>query len=148
MYMAFISAVDNAESDVLLMNPYFVPHPELRRALIEAARRGVAVKLVLPSRSDSWLAYHAGRSFYGDLLDAGVKIFARKDRMLHAQTATVDGLWSTVESTNLDWRSLLYNDELNVVVLGADFANQINEAFQWDLAQSDEITPHDWRNLP
>jgi len=148
MYMAFISAVDNAESEVLVMNPYFVPHPELRRALVEAARRGVAVKLVLPSRSDSWLAYHAGRSFYGDLLDAGVKIFERKDRMLHAKTATVDGVWSTVGSTNLDWRSLLYNDELNVVVLGADFANQMNEVFQRDLAQSDEITAQEWRDRP
>ncbi len=146
MYMAFISAVDNAESEVLVMNPYFVPHPELRRALIEAATRGVEVKLVLPSRSDSWLAYHAGRSFYGDLLDAGVKIFERKDRMLHAKTATVDGVWSTVGSSNLDWRSLLYNDELNVVVLGTEFAKQMNEVFRRDLAESDEITRQQWRD--
>jgi cardiolipin synthase len=148
MYVAFIYAVDNAESEVLIMNPYFVPHAELRRALGDAARRGVAVTLVLPSRSDSWLAYHAGRSYYGDLLEAGVKIFERKDRMLHAKTATVDGVWSTVGSTNLDWRSLLYNDEINAVVIGPEFAAQMNGVFRKDLAQSEEITREKWVERP
>ena len=144
MYVAFIHAVDTAESEILIMNPYFVPHEELRRALRDAARRGVAVKLVLPSRSDSWLAYHAGRSYYGDLLEAGVKIFERKDRMLHAKTATVDGVWSTVGSTNLDWRSLLYNDEINAVIIGPEFAAQMNGVFRKDLAESEEITREKW----
>jgi cardiolipin synthase len=144
MYVAFISAIENAEKEVLITNAYFVPHEELRRALAAAARRGVDVKIVLPSRSDSWLAYHAGRSFYEELLEAGVKIFERKDRMLHTKTATVDGVWSTVGSTNLDWRSLLYNDELNAVVLGPDFAEQMNAAFRGDLAESEEITREKW----
>jgi cardiolipin synthase A/B len=144
MYMALLSAVENAEKEVLIMNPYFVPHEDLRSALVEAARRGVDVKLILPSRSDSWLAYHAGRSFYEGLLEAGVKIYERKDRMMHTKTATVDGVWTTVGSTNLDWRSLLYNDEINVVVLGADFADQMNAVFRGDLAASEEITREKW----
>jgi cardiolipin synthase A/B len=148
MYVAFIHAVDTAESEILIMNPYFVPHQELRRALRDAARRGVDVKLVLPSRSDSWLAYHAGRSYYADLLDAGVKIFERKDRMLHAKTATVDGVWSTVGSTNLDWRSLLYNDEINAVILGPEFAAQMNVVYRKDLAESEQITREKWVDRP
>src|SRR6185436_8192864 len=135
-----ISAIDSAEKEVLIMNPYFVPHEELRRALREAAQRGVAVTLILPGHSDSWLAYYAGRSYYDDLLKAGVRIHERKNRILHAKSATVDGVWATVGSTNLDWRSLLYNDEINVVVLGAEFAGQLNAALRQDLANSDEIT--------
>jgi cardiolipin synthase len=148
MYVAFISAIENAEKEVLITNPYFVPHEELRRALVDAARRGVDVKLILPSRSDSWLAYHAGRSFYEGLLEGGVKIYERKDRMLHTKTATVDGVWSTIGSTNLDWRSLLYNDEVNAVVLGPDFAAQMNAAFGRDLAESEEITREKWHSRP
>ena len=148
MYVAFVSAVENAEKEILIMNPYFVPHESLRRSLSEAAKRGVDVRLILPSHSDSPFAYHAGHSFYGGLLESGVKIYERKDRMLHAKTAVIDGVWSTVGSTNLDWRSLLYNDEVNAVVLGPEFAAQMGAVFRRDLAESDEITLEKWRNRP
>ena len=146
VYAAFVSAIDSAEKEVRIMNPYFVPHEELRRALREAAQRGVEVTLILPGHSDSWLAYYAGRSYYGELLQAGVHIYERKNRILHAKSATVDGVWSTVGSTNLDWRSLLYNDEINVVVLGADFAGQLNGVLAGDLANSGEITREAWEH--
>ena len=148
MYIAFVSAVENAEKEILIMNPYFVPHESLRRSLSAAAKRGVDVRLILPSHSDSPFAYHAGHSFYGGLLEAGVKIYERKDRMLHAKTAVIDGVWSTVGSTNLDWRSLLYNDEVNAVVLGPEFASQMAAVFRADLTQSEEITLQGWRNRP
>jgi cardiolipin synthase A/B len=148
VYAAFLSAVDNAEKEVRIMNPYFVPHEELRRALREAAKRGVEVTLILPGHSDSWLAYYAGRSYYGDLLEAGVRIYERRNRVLHAKSATVDGVWATVGSSNLDWRSLLYNDEINVVVLGPDFAGGLNAVLQGDLAASDEITREAWAHRP
>ena len=106
------------------------------------------MRLILPSHSDSPFAYHAGHSFYGGLLEAGVKIYERKDRMLHAKTAVIDGVWSTVGSTNLDWRSLLYNDEVNAVVLGPEFASQMAAVFRSDLTQSEEITLQGWRNRP
>jgi cardiolipin synthase len=130
------------------MNPYFVPHEELRRALRDAAKRGVEVTLILPGHSDSWLTYYAGRAYYEDLLEAGVKIYERRNRILHAKSATVDGVWSTVGSSNLDWRSLLYNDEINVVVLGSEFAGQLNEVFRGDVAVSDLITPQAWASRP
>jgi len=144
VYLTVISAIDSAETDVKVTMAYFVPHEELLRALKEAAGRGVDVKLVLPSRTDSWLVFQAGRSYYEDLLEAGVKIYERKTRLLHAKTATIDGVWSTVGSTNLDWRSLVDNEELNAVVLGPEFAAQMNAEFEKDLANSNAITREQW----
>lgn len=148
LYVALISAIDHADSEVRIINAYFVPHPHLREALQRAARRGVDVRLVLPGRSDVPLVYYAGRSYYTELLEAGVKIFERKSRVLHAKSATVDKVWSTVGSTNLDWRSLLYNEELNAVVLGADFAAAANAVFDKDLANSEAITMEAWNARP
>ena len=147
-YMTLISAIECAETEIRITNAYFVPHQELLKALKDAAKRGVDVKLILPSRTDSWLVFHAGRSYYEELLEAGVKIFERKRRLLHAKTAVIDGVWSTVGSTNLDWRSLLHNDELNAVILGTEFAAQMNAIFEKDLANSGEITLADWHNRP
>jgi cardiolipin synthase len=147
-YVALISAVQSAEKSVAIMNAYFVPHPELLGALEGAARRGVEVTMILPSRSDNPLVYHAGRSYYEELLAAGVKIYERKTRLLHAKSATVDGVWSTVGSTNLDWRSLIYNDELDAVVLGPRFAAQVQAVFAKDLAESEEVTLQSWRHRP
>ena len=146
LYVALISAIDNAETEVRITNAYFVPARELRDALEAAARRGVDVRLVLPSRSDSWLVTQAARSYYDELLAAGVKIYEREGRILHAKTASIDGVWSTVGSTNLDWISLLHNDELNAVVLGPGFAAAMDRAFADDVAYSRAITLAQWRD--
>lgn len=150
LYVGIISAIENAETEVRIMNAYFVPHDLLLAALESAARRGVEVKLILPSMSDSALTLHATRSYYSELLEAGVKIYERKNRPLHAKTATIDGVWSTVGSTNLDWRSLVHNDELNIVVLSPVFAAAMNRDFDDDIANSRRITPEAWarRSLP
>lgn len=148
LYVTLISAIESAERRVRIAMAYFVPHEELLAVLKGAAARGVEVELLLPSRTDHWLVFHAGRSYYGELLEAGVKIHERRSRLLHAKTATVDGVWSTVGSTNLDWRSLLYNDELNAVVLGTEFAAALEASFERDLAQSHAITPLEWSRRP
>ena len=144
MYVDLISAIDNAERSVTITMAYFVPHDALLESLQAAARRGVAVRILLPSRTDNWLVLHAGRAYYEDLLEAGVKLFERENRLLHAKTATIDGVWSTVGSTNLDWRSLAYNEELNAVVLGTDFAAELEQDFAGDLRHSKEITREAW----
>jgi cardiolipin synthase len=146
LYVALISAIENAEMRVRITNAYFVPAKELREALENAARRGVDVRLVLPSRSDSWLVTQAARSYYDELLASGVKIYEREGRILHAKTASIDGVWSTVGSTNLDWISLLHNDELNAVVLGPDFAAAMERAFDDDVSHSSEVTLARWRD--
>ncbi|HEX7436932.1 MAG TPA: phospholipase D-like domain-containing protein, partial [Caldimonas sp.] len=102
IYATFISAINSAQSEILLTNAYFVPDPQLVDALIAAVARGVDVKMVLPSATDSWLVFHAGRAHYERLLRGGVKLYERRDVLLHSKTALIDGVWSTVGSTNLD----------------------------------------------
>jgi len=143
-YATLLSAIGSAETSVYLTNAYFVPDPQLLAALKDAAQRGVDVKIILPSHSDSWLVFHVGRSFYEELLSAGVKIYERRDALLHAKTALIDGVWSTVGSTNLDWRSFLHNDEVNAVILGQEFGVQMQAMFEKDLASSNPITLEQW----
>jgi cardiolipin synthase len=145
IYATLLSAIGSAETSVNLTNAYFAPDPQLLEALESAAGRGVAVSLILPSRTDSWLAFHAGRRYYDRLLRAGVKIYQRRGVILHSKTALIDGVWATVGSTNLDWRSFLHNHELNAVVLGSEFGNQVQTMFDKDLAASDAITLERWR---
>ena len=145
IYATFISAINSAETEVLLTNAYFAPDPQLRTALKDAVRRGVDVKLILPGATDSALIFHVGRSYYDELLSAGVKIYERREVLLHSKTAMVDGVWSTIGSTNLDWRSFLHNQEVNAVVLGTGFGAQMRAAFERDLAASQPIVLARWR---
>ncbi len=148
IYVTLISAINSAESEILITNAYFVPDPQLERALIGAAKRGVDVKLLVPSTTDSSLVFHAGRAHYETLLEGGVKLYERRAALLHAKTAVIDGVWSTVGSTNLDWRSFLHNQELSAVILGTDFGAKMREAFERDLAVSDQVTLESWRKRP
>ena len=148
IYATLLSAIGSAETSVHITNAYFAPDPQLLAALEAAAARGVDVKLILPSQTDSWLVFHAGRGYYAQLLRAGVKIYERRGAILHSKTALVDGVWATVGSTNLDWRSFLHNHELNAVVLGAEFGKQVQAMFEQDLAASDAITLEQWERRP
>ncbi|MFO7541933.1 MAG: cardiolipin synthase [Thiobacillus sp.] len=144
IYLTLLSAIEHAEQQVHLTNAYFAPDPQLLKALTDAAQRGVDVKLVLPSHTDSWAVFHAGRSHYSKLLRAGVKIHERRGAVMHSKTASIDGVWSTIGSTNLDWRSFLHNDEINASILGRDFARQMDAMFARDLAASDAIDLARW----
>jgi cardiolipin synthase len=148
IYVTLLSAINSAEISVYLTNAYFVPDPQLLEALKGAAGRGVEVKLILPSQTDFWAVFHAGRSYYTELLEAGVVIYERHEVLLHSKTALVDGVWSSVGSTNLDWRSFLHNEELNAVVLGTKFSEQMMAAFEKDLAASERITAEAWSRRP
>jgi len=144
IYATLISAIGSAETTVLLTNAYFVPDPQLLAALKDAVQRGVDVRIILPGNTDSWLVFHAGRSYYAELLGAGVKIYERHDALLHSKTALIDGVWSTIGSTNLDWRSFLHNEEVNAVILGQEFGAQMQSMFEMDLASSSPITLEQW----
>ena len=148
MYLTLISAIGNAEKQVYLTNAYFVPDPQLLKALTDAAGRGADVRLILPSQSDSEVAFHAGRSHYSTLLQGGVKIYERGGALLHSKTAVIDGVWSTVGSTNLDWRSFLDNDEINAVILGQEFGQKMQAMFAADLEASLAISAEDWERRP
>lgn len=144
-YAALMSAIDHAGQRAWLTYGYFVPDARTIESLQGAARRGVEVKLLLPGFSDFWAPLYAGRSHYTALLESGVRIFERHDALLHAKTAVVDGVWATVGSTNLDWRSLVHNYEADVIVLGDEFGAEMEQLYERDLARSREITLDSWR---
>ena len=146
VYLALLSAIQESRQSVYVTMAYFVPDEEILEALEAAARRGVDVKLILPGFSDSWVVFHAGRSCYGDLLSAGVQIYELRGALLHAKTAVVDDVWSTVGSTNLDWRSFLYNDELNTTVLGQEFARATSAMFEADLRDATRVELERWQD--
>jgi cardiolipin synthase len=146
IYLTLLSAINHAEVRVHLTIAYFAPDPQLLKALIDAAQRGVDVKLMLPSYSDSWPIFNLGRSYYSPLLRGGVRIYERRGGVMHAKTACIDGVWSSIGSTNMDWRSFLHNDEMNAVVVGREFAAQMETMFVDDISQANLITLADWRH--
>jgi cardiolipin synthase len=147
-YVTYVAAIENAKYWIDLTTAYFVPDHQLIKAITDAAKRGVEVRIVVPSASDSTLALYAGRFHYGDLLESGVRVYERRTRMIHAKTVVIDGVWSTVGSTNMDLWSFLRNDEINVVVIDTDFANELEKLFGEDLTRSNGITPEEWSKRP
>jgi cardiolipin synthase A/B len=143
-YIALLSAIRNAEQRIWISAAYFVPTHEELDDLRDAARRGVDVRLLLPSHSDSAKALAAGRSHYADLLEAGVKIFEARDVILHAKSVAVDGVWSTIGSSNFDRRSVLFNDEVDAIVLGGTTGARMEAIFEDDFQQADRIDAKAW----
>ena len=143
-YTALLRAIAAARRSVQLTMAYFAPGPDLIQALCDAARRGVSVALVLPGRSDVKLVQHAARSRYAQLLHAGVQIHEMSQSVMHAKTAVIDGVFSSVGSSNLDWRSIVGNNEIDVIVLGDDFGQQMQALFARDMAVSRPIDAGSW----
>lgn len=131
---AYLDAIAAAEGDVLIANAYFLPGVAFRRALIEAARRGVQVTLLLQARVEYVLMRHASRVFYQQLLDAGVRIFEYHQSFMHAKVAVIDGEWATVGSSNIDPLSLLLAREANVIVHDASFAGELRASLERAMA--------------
>ncbi|MBV8451820.1 MAG: cardiolipin synthase [Deltaproteobacteria bacterium] len=145
IYIDLISAVINSDTNVYITDAYFTPDYQMRRALKDAARRGVDVRLLLPSQSDEPFIVSAQRSHYHGLLKAGVKIYEWSGKMLHAKTATIDGVWSTVGTSNLDWWSITRDNEVNAVILGHHFSDEMNLMFKNDLEDSKNIELARWK---
>ncbi len=145
IYVTLMSAIRNAETNIYITDAYFAPGAQMLEALEAAARRGVDVRLLVPGRINEPLIGSAARSDFSELLDAGVKIYLWQGKMLHAKTATIDGVWSTVGSSNLDWWSIARNDEINTVILSMRFGRQMNATFMSDLENSQQITSDAWR---
>jgi cardiolipin synthase len=144
-YSILISAVSAARRSVLLTMASFAPGHDMVEALAEAARRGVDVQIVLPGRSDVALVQLAARSYYERLLQAGVQIHEMQHAVMHAKTFVVDGVLSSVGSSNLDWRSIVGNNEMDLHVLGQDFGADMEALFQHDVSVSTRIDPAQWQ---
>jgi cardiolipin synthase A/B len=147
-YIMYVAAILQAQRSVHLTNAYFVPDHQTMAALTNTSERGVDVEMILPGLSDSPLSLSAGRSHYEDLLEAKVKIYERSDRILHSKTAVIDGVWSTVGSTNFDSWSFLRNNEINAIIIGVDFADQMERLFKKDIEESKPINREEWSQRP
>lgn len=147
-FVMYVSAITFAQHAIYLTHAYFVPDRQIVEALCAAAERGVDVKIILPGITDSQVALHAQRYHYAPLLKAGVKVYEHGTSLLHAKTAVIDGVWSTVGSTNMDSLSMLHNDEVNAVILSAEFAKEMERMFAGDLANSTQIHWDQWQKRP
>lgn len=147
-YVTMLSAIRNAEKSIWITNSYFAPPKDLKRDLMEAAARGVDVRLLVPNKIDVKPLLAIQRSHYGDLLKAGIKIYENPKVILHAKSAVIDGVWTVIGSSNLDHRSVLYNDEVDVVVLGTQTGKEIEQMFEADVRKSRQISLEEWQKRP
>jgi cardiolipin synthase len=148
--LMYLYSIAHARSSIFIANAYFVPDAFVRSRLIEAARRGVDVQIVLPGKkTDTAITRYASRKHWGRLLAAGIKIYEYEPTMFHCKYMTVDGLWASVGSTNFDSRSFRLNAESNLNVLDRPFAEAMNQVFESDKASSQLVTLAKWkrRNL-
>jgi cardiolipin synthase len=143
---AYLEAMAAATQSILIVSSYFLPGRKVRRALVEAASRGVNVKLLLQGRADHPLMQLATRALYTQLLGAGVIIHEYQIAMLHAKVAVVDEGWATVGSSNLDPFSLVLNREVNIVVLDREFATRLRASIEQEIARGAEpLDRADWQ---
>ena len=147
-FVMYVTAITFAENSLHMTNAYFVPDRQTVDALTDAAKRGVDVKIILPGTTDSSLVQSAGEYFYSELLKSGVELYKRRNVLLHAKTLVIDRVWSTVGSTNMDFWSFSSNDEVNAVILSREFAIAMEEMFDRDLAESDQIRWEEWKRRP
>jgi cardiolipin synthase len=139
-------AIAAARETLDLTAAYFVPRPAFTDALVDAAGRGVRVRVLVPGPNiDKPPVWVAGRVSYDDLLDAGVEIHEYQPTMLHAKSMVVDGAWSSVGSVNFDNRSFQLHDEATLCVLSEAFAERLSDQFEKDLERSERIEPERWK---
>jgi len=148
LHCLYMDGLRSAKKSVYLTTPYFVPNHRTQRALRHVARNGVDVRLLVPAKNDVRLIQWAAREAYANLLSGGVRIYEYLPRMLHAKTAVVDGVWATIGTANLDYRSFFLNHELNLVTRESGLCRQLQALFIQDLEQAQEILPANWAKRP
>lgn len=144
-YCLIVAALGLAQKEVLVSTPYFIPPDGLAVAMQTAARRGVRVKLIVADRGNFLWTKMAGRSYFNELLLAGVEILEYQDGLYHPKTLVVDGQWSLVGTPNCDYRSLFLNFEVAVACFDRHIAEQIERQFESDAKLAKKITLDEWR---
>lgn len=146
---AYMRAIEQAESEIILAHAYFLPGLDFRHALIRAAGRGVRVVLLLQGRVEYFVQHYASQVLYGNFLDAGVEIYEYRKSFLHAKVAVIDGHWATVGSSNLDPFSLLLSREANVVVDDEVFGLTLTQSLKQTMeADGRRIMKDTWKQQP
>lgn len=145
---SYLEAIDRASDHIWLTHAYLIPDDDLTLALLEAADRGVDVRVIVPAESNHIVADWLSRGFYRLLLSRGIRLFLYQGAMVHAKTATVDGIWSTIGTANLDRLSLLGNYEINVDITDAGVAAEMEAIFAMDAGNCLELTLQEWQHRP
>jgi cardiolipin synthase A/B len=144
--LLYFLAIQSAQKSIHIQNAYFVPSTPIRRALLQAAKRGVDVRIMVPGKHiDVPVLRMASRFHYGELLQGGVHILEYNRTMLHAKDAVFDGVFSIVGSINFDARSLLENAEDSLAFYDRGFAARLEETFENDTKECREITFANWK---
>jgi len=147
--LMYIVSIVSAQKSIYISSAYFIPDADTMRALEGAVKRGVDVRVIVPGElSDVPIVRHAGRFFYNRLLRRGIRIFEYQPTMMHAKTMVVDGIWTTIGSSNFDDRSFRLNDEVNVNVYDEGIAAQMQQMFFQDLARCEEVERRRWIKRP
>ena len=147
--VTFQMLMEAADHSIHISTPYFLPDRALRRALVDAACRGVAITVIVPGRTTDqrWVRL-ASRRMWGHLLEAGIRVFEYGDTMTHAKVLVVDEIWSVLGTTNIDNRSFEHNDEVNIAMQDRRVAARLLEDYTRDVADSSEVTLDRWRRRP
>ena len=143
-----LKAINLASKEILITSPYFIPGQSLLDALIIASLSGISVKLLVPGISDSLLVNTAAKSYYSDLLKAGVEIYQYTKGFVHAKTLVTDEKIAIVGTANMDIRSFDLNFEVNAIVYDKEIATQLRTAFYEDLSHSEKIDAVEWNSRP
>ena len=144
--VTFQTLMEGADHSIHISTPYFLPDGSLRRALIETARRGVKITVIVPGhKTDQRWVRLASRRMWGQLLEAGIRIFEYRQTMTHAKVLVVDELWCVFGTTNIDNRSFEHNDEVNVAMRDRVLAARLLEDYVRDIHDSEEATLDRWR---
>lgn len=144
----YLDAIDRADDRVWITQGYFLPDDDIVASILAARDRGVDVRIIVPSISNHVVADWVSRGYYARLLEAGVRIFLYQEAMVHAKTATVDGRWTTVGTTNVDRLSMIGNFEINLEIFDADQARVMEDVFENDLTNCKELTLEAWEARP
>ncbi|SFU43474.1 cardiolipin synthase [Pustulibacterium marinum] len=141
---AIFTAINIAEDYVYITTPYFIPNDEMITALSAAAKSGVDVKIITPEQSDSWMAKHASASYFERMLESGVRIFYYQPGFVHAKTMVVDDVFTTIGTSNMDYRSFNINFEINALIYDEKISAEALSHFKIDLAESREVVLEEW----
>ncbi len=148
LMFSMVQTIGLAEKELLITSPYFIPGESILNALHVAAMSGVQVKLLVPDKSDSALVNAAARSYYGEILDAGVEIYLYQKGFVHAKTLVSDGQLAIIGTANMDHRSFELNFEVNSMIYDIAIAEQLRDAFYKDIRDARKINPITWKKRP
>lgn len=137
----YLNAFERAQERIWLTTPYFIPDQQLLKALIDAAARGVDVRVMVPQESNHILGDYLSRGFFERMIESEVTVLLYTASMIHAKVATVDGRWSTVGTANIDRLSLSFNYETNIEIIDPDFAAEMEQAFRSDAEHCRQLGP-------